>query len=337
METREKDFQRNAKLEALLFEINADLVVAEKELVKKEFKKYPVVLVMGALRSGTTLMTQWLANTKEFAYPSNVLSRFYNAPIIGAKIQKLLLDPEYNFRNEISDFSHSIDYNSLNGKTHGALAPNEFWYFWRRFLPYADLSVDYIPDSELVKCFDKKLFIHELMGVADVFKKPMAMKGMIANYNIGFLNEVIDNVVFIYIKRNPYANVVSVLEARRRQLGNEKLWYSFRIPEMKELLKIENPVRQVSGQIYYINKAIEKALEKIPTERKLEIEYEDFCQNPEKYYFELKEKLEQQNCKISQVYIGENRFDNTKKEIDSDIKKQYDDFVNCAENEGCSL
>lgn len=58
------------------------------------------------------------------------MSRFYKAPIIGAKMQRLLLDPEFNFRNELTDiFSRNIGYLSENGKTQGALAPNEFWFF----------------------------------------------------------------------------------------------------------------------------------------------------------------------------------------------------------------
>ena len=89
-EKRNKEFQRNKDLENFLKEINEDLLIAEKEQLKKQMKEYPVILVVGALRSGTTLLTQWLANTKQFAYATNVLSRFYETPIIGAKIQRLL-------------------------------------------------------------------------------------------------------------------------------------------------------------------------------------------------------------------------------------------------------
>ncbi len=42
----------------------------------------------------------------------------------------LLTDEQYNYRNEILDFNRKIDFISENGKTTGALAPNEFWYFF---------------------------------------------------------------------------------------------------------------------------------------------------------------------------------------------------------------
>lgn len=73
MEKRQKEFQKNLELEKYLEEINGDLLIAEQRLLKSTFPKYPVILVMGALRSGTTLATQWLANTGEFVCPSNLV------------------------------------------------------------------------------------------------------------------------------------------------------------------------------------------------------------------------------------------------------------------------
>lgn len=327
MEVREKSFQRNQLLEGYLQEVNKDLQNTEKILLEKPGRNYPVVLVMGALRSGTTLMTQWLANTKEFAYPTNILSRFYEAPIIGAKIQRLLLDPKYSFRDEIIDFSHEVNYHSKNGKTSGALAPNEFWYFWRRFFPYASLEIEYLPDDELMNVVDRETFVKELMGVANVFEKPFAMKGMIANYNIGFLDKILDNVLFIFVKRDPYTNIASILEARKRQLGDEKKWYSFRIPEMKELLKYDDPVMQAAGQVYYINQAVDKRLAGVAEDRKLEIKYEDFCANPEKFYYIIRNKLLSQGYEISDIYSGEKEFKVTRDNCDERIKRGYLKFL----------
>lgn len=327
MEKRVKEFQRNMQLENTLHEINIDLEVAEQKLLKKKYKKYPIILVMGALRSGTTLTMQWLANTGEFSYPTNFISRFYKAPILGAKIQRMLCDPALNFRNEMMDIMQKVNYSSQNGKTQGVLAPNEFWYFWRRFLPYETLDVDYLPDSELLRMFDKETFINEVMGVADVFHKPFAMKGMIVNYNIGFLNKILDNVVFIYIKRDPYANIASVLEARKRQFGNEKTWYSFRIPEMERLLQYDDPAMQVAGQLYYINRAIENGLKDVAWERKLEITYEDFCKNPRKFYYLLAERLKEQGLSIAEQYCGEETFQITRTENNPKILKSYSAFM----------
>lgn len=327
MEKREKEFQRNEKLEALLSEINQDLEVAEEKLLLQEYETYPVIFIMGAPRSGTTLTMQWLANTGQFAYPTNLMSRFYNTPIIGAKIQKLLCNPEYSFRNEIIDFSKSVDYYSENGKTKGASSPNEFWYFWRRYFPFSDFDNDFLPDDVLEEKVNYEKFNKELMGIANVMKRPVMLKGMIANYNIGFLDKIFSKAVFVYVKRDMETNVASILDARKRQLGSENVWYSFRIPEMQELLQIKEPEVQVAGQVHCIRRAVEHGLESVSGERKLILSYEDFCKNPFLYYRSLKEKLAAQECQIEDTYVGEDKFDLTRKDVNKRIKDAYPTFL----------
>lgn len=291
VENRTPRFRRNEALETLLSDFGKDLWPAEERLVSTYSNQplpYPVILVTGPLRSGTTLLMQWLANSGLVSYPTNLLSRFYRAPIIGAKAQLLLTDPRYSFRNELMEFGQSVEYTSDNGKTAGVLAPNEFWYFWRRFL--AEPARDVWSDEELSQSMDTKTMLAELTGVMDVFQKPFAAKGMLFNYNIPFLDLVFEKVLFVQIKRDPVANVASVLGARKRQLGSEADWYSFKIPEYEHLKDLD-PVRQAAGQIYYINKAVSKGINGVSEERKLVINYESFCADPEECYFNLCDKL----------------------------------------------
>lgn len=302
---RQPEFQKNTRLENLLKEININLNMSENVLLKQDIKEYPVIFVMGAMRSGSTLMMQWLVSTNMFAYPSNMLSRFYGAPIIGSKIQKMLTDPEYNFRNEITDFNKDISFESNNGKTVGALSPNEFWFFWRRFLP--DDLREYSNDK-LMECVDIQTMRRELWGVAQIFDKPIALKGMICNYHIPFLNKAFPKALFICLKRNLEQHTKSVLEARKRQFGNYNEWYSFLIPEYEKLLHISDPRLQVEKQIIYINKAIEKGLDEVPTYKKIQIEYETFCESPESLFYEIKNKLLEQGYTIEGRYIGNKRF-----------------------------
>ena len=273
-------------------ELSSDLQPSARAMIQSyqgiKSMPHPLILVMGPLRSGTTLFTQWLANTGLVAYPTNLLSRFYQAPIIGAKIQLLLTDPRFNFRDELGEFIQQVEYKSENGKTKGVLAPNEFWYFWRRFL--SDPSRDVWSDEELQQSMDTRTMLAELTGIMDVFQKPLAAKGMMFNYNIPFLDSILDKVLFVQIKRDLEANTTSVLDARKRQLGDELAWYSFEIPEKDELMKLE-PNSQVQGQIEAINHAVDIGIGKVEESRKLVVQYEEFCANPEQYFYALGEKM----------------------------------------------
>ncbi|PAU72286.1 sulfotransferase [Vreelandella alkaliphila] len=310
-ENRAKQFLRVSELENLLTELNSNLAGANERYLENAQERFSKIFVMGPLRSGTTLFTQWLANTGLAAYPTNMLSRFFGAPLVGAKIQQLLTDPRYNFRNEIMDFNSDINFSSDNGKTKGALAPNEFWYFWRRFLPFDEM--DYMPADELRQKANLAGFRDELNALANIFEKPFAMKAMIMNQNIPELAEQFDKPLFIWIRRDPIFNIQSALEARKRQYGDINTWYSFKIKEYPHLKDL-NPLESVAGQIAAINRSVEQGFSALPDHKKLVVRYEDFCQRPEHYYNEITRRLvEQGGLSAEQVptYSGKASFSNT--------------------------
>ena len=252
---RKQIHRRNEKLELLLSEINQILAPAEREIVQNyRIPNFPVIFIVGCGRSGTTLMLQWLAGTGMFAYPTNLLSRFYTAPYIGAKIQQLLTDPEFKFRNELADFSQEMNYTSDLGKTSGTLSPNEFWYFWRRFFPYGEIQ--YLTDDQLATV-DSMQFVSELAAIEGAFAKPFALKAMIINFNIPYISKILEKALFIHIVREPIYNIQSLLESRERFFGSIGHWYSFKPVEYPSLIDMD-PYSQVAGQVYFTNCNIHK-------------------------------------------------------------------------------
>ena len=316
---RLKEYARNNNLEGFLKELNGDLLYSENELLKQDIEEQPIIFVTGVPRCGSTLMMQWLANIGEIAYPSNMLSRFYKTPIIGSKIQRLLTDEKYNFRNEIYDFSSEVDYSSVNGKTKGALAPNEFLYYWWNYVPEKELQ--YWTDAELREQMDIERFQKELWGTAKSFGKPFALKCPLL-YNMHFLSEILQKSIIIYVKRNPVTNMAAILKARENLYGDQKQWFSHKIKEYPELIKLEDPLEQVVRQVYYIDQAISEGLSYVEEDRKIVVEYEEFCADPKKTYDELAEKLEKLGYKLPSEYHGEQQFK---------ITRSVEDYKECAE------
>lgn len=310
-DNRTEEYARVSALEALLKDLNSNLAGANQNYIDDSNERFSKIFLMGPHRSGSTLFMQWLANTGLAAYPTNLLSRFFGAPLVGAKIQQLLTDPRYNFRNEILDFNSRINFSSDNGKTKGALAPNEFWYFWRRFLPFGEL--DYMPPNELRQKANLAGFRDELNALANILDKPFAMKAMIMNQNIPELADQFDKPLFIWIRRDPIFNIQSALEARKRQYGDINTWYSFKIKEYPHLKDLD-PLESVAGQIAAINQSVEQGLAALPDHKKLLVQYEDFCQRPEYYYNEITRRLVEQsevNKKHIPMYTGPTSFSST--------------------------
>jgi hypothetical protein len=320
-ELRTKTFRKTDGLDHFLAQLNDDLWVAEKKLLSDQQPKKPLIFIVGPHRSGSTLFLQWLASLGSIAYPTNLLSRFYKSPILGARIQLLLTDERYNFRDELKTFRHKTDFKSENGKTKGPLEPNEFWFFWRRFLHYK--NIDYLTDEELERTFDIKTFTSELSGIVATFDAPYALKANIMNYSIPFLSRLIEKIVFIQLKRDPITNIASGLDARIRQSGSIDQWYSLKIPEYA-ILKNFSPHEQVAGQIYAIDRAVTEGLKCVPEHKKMVVPYERFCESPKGIYLELQGKLNSHGAEIDKKYEGVQKFTLSREKInDSRIYEAY--------------
>ena len=305
---RQPEHRRNPRLEALLDEISGLLGPVESEVAARyHMPAYPVVLVMGLPRCGSTLTMQWLAASGRFGYPSNLLSRFYAAPYVGARIQQLLTDPQFSFGDELHDLASAVGFDSTLGKTRGALAPNEFWYFWRRFIP--NVEPRKLTGEELSAVRSAE-FTAELAALEAAFDKPLAMKGLILALDIPFLDRLLDNVLFLHVHRHPFYNVQSLLESRERYYGDRAGWYSIKPPEF-DWLQDEDPITQVVGQVAFTSRAMQADLAQVDPARRLDVSYEAFCADPGAVWDQITQRLRAQGMSADWPYTGPQRFPDT--------------------------
>ena len=307
MESRRSPaYARNAALENLLRELSDLLAPAEAlALARPRRRTWPIVLIIGPPRSGTTLAMQWLAASGAFGYPTNLLSRFYGAPAIGARVQELLTNPRYAFRDELAGLVREFDFKSDLGKTSGLLAPHEFWHFWRRFLPTVNIE----PMGERLNEVDATWLNDELAAIAEVFGKPLALKGLMLMYDLPAVARLMPDTVFLRLERDPLFNAQSLLEARERFFGTRHEWYSARPPEAAELER-GSPIQQVAGQVVYTQRHIDDGLRDIDPQRKLDVSYADLCAKPAEVWAALGQRLATRGLQLPE-YNGPRRFEST--------------------------
>lgn len=276
-EHRRGEWKRNTDLERLLDDLN--LALSNVSTPETEPKSPDVAFIVGSPRSGTTLTMQMLAASECFAYPSNFISRFWQAPHIGQMIQMMIVDDRFSFRDELSDILSAVApvaFNSFAGKTAGALQPNEFWYFWRRFFQFDD-AVPIRDKAEFTR--NAQAFRRDLALLSDVAGRPLAMKGMIANWYLREIADILDRGTFVYIRRDPVDVMRSILKVRLRYFGDERRWYSFQTPLSPDLAELD-PERQVAFQVAAHDVLIPWQLEQVETSRHVTLQYEDLAKNP---------------------------------------------------------
>ena len=327
---RTTEFKRNSNLEALLEELAQYLEPIESEIEKRFTKPtFPPLFLVGNPRSGTSLFMQFLSATNAFAVPTNLLSRFYYAPYLGAKIQELTTNPKYDYKNQLGTEDYKITFNSVLGGTHGKLSPSEILHFWRLFLPRYDPQ--YLNENECGK-IDVVGLRKGIAAIESVFEKPFAAKAFMLQYNLDWLIKAFPNCIIVYLKREPIFVMQSILKAREIHYGDRQKWWSVK-PQEYEFLKEMDPYHQIAGQVYYTDKALEEQLTGLCESKKLEIKYEDFCLNPryvaasiKQKYFEAGFELQMNEENMISQFEPRNEMRGAADDLQS-LEKAYQYFV----------
>jgi hypothetical protein len=258
-------FAKDPAGEAFLDKLNALLgPTADAELADLD-ETYPTLHIVGAPRSGTTLLYQALASGLEIGYVNNLVAAFWRAPTFGIQLsRKLGLD-----RLESS-------FDSRFGRTRDVREPHEFGYFWNAHLRYPDLREQAPGHEETIDWEHLRLV---LLNMADRNGGPMAFKPMLLVWHLETMLRHLPRTCYVWIRRDPVQTALSLLSMRRSLLGSEERWASLR-PRGTEWLDGEPPWRQVAAQVILLERTIGAAAGRMGPEHVLALRYEEFCAAP---------------------------------------------------------
>lgn len=282
---RTKAFTAHPGVQDFLEQINAIVSLGESNVQVTPKSDVPLVLIVGAPRSGTTVLTQWLAKVG-FAVPGNLAARFSKNPYFAGLLQRLLSDPDLNFQDELTIPGSNDEFESNYGKTAGLLAPHEFSFYFRRFFPF---QVGERVDEDALRTCDVSGFIDGLTLFGAALDQPVALKGLLVQYHLE-LFEAASNVVIMHVYRNEVDNICSLMRHRHHVAGDPNEWISVRPPQFDWLRRL-NPVEQVAGQVHFTNREILRQLSGFPAERVVTVDHESFCLNPRRLRDELNRRL----------------------------------------------
>lgn len=276
---------------------------------------YPPIFLIGAPRSGSTLLYQVLTDYYDVGYLSNLHCKFYGSPHLVEKISHA----------SIKDHQKQ-DYSSYHGQTQGWLSPSEcgeFWYqFFRRHPPYVTLA-----DVDESKMIFMKNFVGKL---ADAAQRPILFKNLYCSLRLGPISRYLPESVFIVITRNVLDNAHSILEGRKKALGVYDEWWSVEPPEV-ERLKLLLPHEQAVEQIYSIYDLISRNSNEIGQEKFLWISYEDLCSDARGTLKQISTFLSRNHIKLEQrIDINDLPSSFQKREevrIDSELYAELVEYV----------
>jgi LPS sulfotransferase NodH len=254
------------RLVALLIPvINGVLHRVELALSSGSSKPLPhrPVLIVGAPRSGSTLLFQVLTEVLDFGYISNLHCLFSGGPSV---VERLVRPLRWRTRSTFA---------SKRGVVSGWSAPSECGGFWYRFFRR---KPEYVPGGELDPRQGKKLRA-ALRALLSAFGRPVLFKNMHCSLRIEPLSAAVPEALFIFIRRDVVDNAHSLLETRRDVYGDYSKWWSMEPPRIAELASLP-PEEQVVEQIRGINSLVERQLQERFPGSFIALSYEELIANP---------------------------------------------------------
>lgn len=307
---RNESYQKNSICEDLLGKMNKALIPTEKELLKGfDSPNLPVIFIVGAQRSGTTLLMQLMTQYFELSYPNNFIARYWDIPFIGAMLYK-------NLAEEITVDKYNLS--SDLGYTKGLEGPHEFGYFWKKWFPWE--SWEEKNDTQR----DYQIFKKQLAAWESVNGTPIIFKNLIqVDFNISKIKEILPNAFFIFLERDIVYNVQSTYSSRMKLFGDKRKWFGVKPPRFHEYQKL--PVlEQITRQIIDTNRAIREQLDQVPATDSVTIQYEDLILNTQTELDMIGRKLDLGNRKTIDFFQSNVTSGNSVK-IDTEIFKNIEE------------
>ncbi len=244
--------------------VDAVLSIFERQRLQRHAESSePLVFIVGAPRSGTTLIYQALAAYLDVTYPSNLTAMFPKSPLTASRLQRLIPTP------------YRPDFKNFYGQTTRMRGPNDAFHLWNRWLG----DDRYLPGQEMTPELTSSMreFFNNWTSTYD---KPFLNKNNRNTFAIERLAQELPNARFVVVRRNPMFVAQSLIIARQNVQGNKATGWGLQSYSTTDKSHPLAYVDDVCRQIVSIDTEMNRQLATVHPERVVEMTYEGFCEDP---------------------------------------------------------
>jgi len=259
----------NYKYRNVFIKIISPIIALKESKLIKTYSYFPIkhqpIFIIGAPRTGSTILYQLITNSLDVLYIDNLVDRWHRNFFFGfEKSQK-------TFGNSAHNCFKSFYGNTSN---YGDHAPSECGGFWYRWLPRHKHFIDF---NELDDTSKQELY-NNITAVTNYYDRPIVFKNLNAGQRMRMIKEIFPEAKFIYVKRELLYTAQSILKAKRKLGIPENQFWSVMPKNVDELKKLPW-AEQIVKQVYHLEAQIEK--DKHLFKDVLTIDYQDITQNTE--------------------------------------------------------
>jgi hypothetical protein len=219
------------------------------------------LFIVGAPRSGSTLLYQTITNSLDVLYPDNLTSLFGRRLYTGLAWSRRLFGPR----------AHNC-FRSTRGRTWrcGLHAPNELEHVFTRAFPDG-----YARGAVTAELHD---IAAETRRAQSVFGRAVVFKALRVGQHLAAAVAALAESRFLFIRRDPIQTVQSILLARQEECADPAApWYV--VPREVEELDGLAGTAMIVRQVYLIEREITRELAALPMSHHATVWYHDLCDN----------------------------------------------------------
>lgn len=263
-----------ALLGVLLTPVDWLLAMAERRRYQRaQPPRLPVIFVVGAPRTGTTLVAQVLINHLPVCFLNNLTAVFPRAPIVA----NVLLRPWVRQK--------PIQYQSFYGKSRYFSGPNDGLQIWDRWIGrerrYAPEVLDETSKEHMGRFFG---------AFEEAFQRPIVNKNNSLSVYAHLIAEVFGQAYFICMTRHPVYLAQAFLRARTDMHADVSIPYGVDDPQAVRA-RPEHYIEDICRHVLFHEKKIKENLDTIGPERFWLVSYEEFCQQPAQLVQRVSEQI----------------------------------------------
>ncbi len=234
----------------------------EKTHLRDQAPARPVILVTGAPRSGTTVLSQALIHH----LPVAVLQQPDRRVSARTDHRQHALRPAA-CRSRPARSTASI------GRTSGFASENDGLHLWDRWLGPDRYAVPERLDERTAADLRRFFAAYER-----AFGRPVLNKNNALATGAVAIADALPTARFIFIRRDPVFAVQSILGARETIQGTRAAPYGVTDPARRQ--RVTSPIEDVCAQVLYHERRMEEERRIIGDERFWVVDYEQFCLEP---------------------------------------------------------
>lgn len=233
---------------------------------RKGLKSNAPIFIIGAPRSGTSLLYELLVTRFRVSYISNLSHRFYLTPVAAAWLG----------RRAITKWRGNFQ--SRYGHIAGWGAPNEGGWVWLRWLADGDWT-----DGSAFDEGNTAPLQRTVAGISTAMNAPFINKNVMHSNRLLLMQKIWPDALFIQVRREFADNARSIVRAERTEGGPQHdadHWWSVRPSNAKNHLGSDD-IQRACAQVAGVDADIARDFGRIGTDRLLIVEYADLCAQPE--------------------------------------------------------